>query len=367
MNIAYFGYFRSDAVNGVPVVGYAQARALVQAGHRVFFYFPDEAHSLEVDEIGITRRGFKRRRFYQLPAGFAEFIRENPDRIDVFHLHGGFYPINALVARLLVKVKLKYAFTPHGTYNRHIFRRGRLKKSIYYLLFEKRLLHQASAVFCVAAQEQEDLKRLRYTGIMGVAHNPIDNFPDPGEPAGPSEKVLIYLGRYDAYGKGLDLLLHLFKYIADADPAVTLKLFGQGADKAFLERLAAKLGLGQVQINDPIYGTEKIAALRQAALYVQTSRWEAGGTAIVEAALSGTPVAVSAACYLAPFLTEKGIAITLSEDPKVAADQILALLSDEEKRRRMGQLARQVVLAEFNGGKYAEAATKLYRQVIGAG
>jgi glycosyltransferase involved in cell wall biosynthesis len=367
MNIAYIGYFRSDAVNGVPVVGYAQARALVQAGHQVFFYYPDKESSADIDENGIKRRSFKERRFYQLPFGFKEYITDNPDQIDVFHLHGGFYPINALVARLLVKANLKYAFTPHGSYNRHVFQRGFLKKSLYYHLFEKPLLHQASAVFCVAEKELADMERLGYTGIVGVAHNPIDNFLDiGGQPASDQrEKVIIYLGRYDAHGKGLDLLLYIFKYIQDADRSVILKLYGKGDDKAFLEKLANKLALQNVQINDPIYGKEKYNALLAATLYIQPSRWEAGATSTTEAALLGIPVAASSGCYLAPFFADKGIGITFSSDNKIAAQQIIALLNDEDKLKMMGQMARETMLSEFNSSKYAEVATKLYSQVIG--
>lgn len=367
MNIAYIGYFRSDAVNGVPVVGYAQARALVQAGHNLFFYHPDKESSFDIDENGITRRGFKQRRFYQLPSGLAEFIKDNPDRIDVFHLHGGFYPINALVSKAIVKANLKYAFTPHGGYNRHIFKRGIIKKSLYYHFFEKPLLHHASAVFCVAEKEKEDLDRLGYNGVVGVAHNPIDNFLEIGNPSylSPREKVIIYLGRYDAYGKGLDLLLYIFKNIEEADKSVILKLYGKGEDKVFLQKLAKKLGLQNVQINDPIYGRDKYNALCEAALYIQPSRWEAGATSTTEAALLGIPVAASSGCYLAPFFAEKGIGITLSPDNRIAAKQILELLYDERRMKQMGCLAREVILSEFNSSKYAEVATKLYSQVIG--
>lgn len=125
-----------------------------------------------------------------------------------------------------------------------------------------------------------------------VIHNGVDTATiTPGANARAAGPAFLYLGRLKRY-KRVDLVIQAFARLGHAD--ATLRIAGQGDDRARLEALAHSLDLGdRVRFLGFVTEAEKLELLRSAWALVFTSPKEGWGITNLEAAAAGTPVIAS--------------------------------------------------------------------------
>jgi GalNAc-alpha-(1->4)-GalNAc-alpha-(1->3)-diNAcBac-PP-undecaprenol alpha-1,4-N-acetyl-D-galactosaminyltransferase len=158
-----------------------------------------------------------------------------------------------------------------------------------------------------------------------------------------SSPTLIAIGRLHAV-KGFDLAITAFAKLRDKHPDWHLTILGEGPNRAELEELRSKLDLtnfvhflGQVQnVN---------AHLRQADIFVLSSRFEGFPMALCEAMACGVPV-VAADCLSGPreIITDgvDGILVAM-EDVDALAHGMDILMSDPVKRQQLARAAPQIL------------------------
>jgi glycosyltransferase involved in cell wall biosynthesis len=140
--------------------------------------------------------------------------------------------------------------------------------------------------------------------------------------------------------KGFDLLIRAFALVVERRPDWTLRIFGDGAQRARLQRMIDERGLqGHVFL---MGSTEHLGReLERASMLAVSSRFEGFGLVIVEAMSKGLPV-VSFRCRRGPgeIITD-GVDGLLVRPRSVRglAGGIVRLIEDEEERRRMGAAA----------------------------
>src|SRR4030042_4478797 len=95
--------------------------------------------------------------------------------------------------------------------------------------------------------------------------------------------------------KGLDFLVETFHELAQARQDVVLAICGNDDGyQSRLQKLVTKLGLSnRVIFTGFLAGQDKLAALVDADVVVQPSRYEYAAWAPIEAVLCGTPIIVS--------------------------------------------------------------------------
>jgi glycosyltransferase involved in cell wall biosynthesis len=138
--------------------------------------------------------------------------------------------------------------------------------------------------------------------------------------------VLVGAGRMVPQ-KDFTTLLRAFAMASGARP-MRLALFGDGPERPALERLAAELGVA-ARVYFAGFTDALPAYLRQARLFVLSSRWEGLGSVIVEALAAGCPVA-STDCPSGPAeILDGGRLGSLAPcgDPRALAAVILAELT----------------------------------------
>jgi glycosyltransferase involved in cell wall biosynthesis len=164
--------------------------------------------------------------------------------------------------------------------------------------------------------------------------------------------------------KDLPTLLAAFRRVVDVLPRARLDQVGEDVDGGASVRLAGELGLSSRVTFHGFLPPARLATLfRGASLFVQSSRWEAQGVAVLEAALAGTPTAGTAVGLVADLAPEAALAVP-PQDPGALAEGILALLSDPERRFRMGRAARAFAVAH-DADATAAAFESIYGELAG--
>jgi glycosyltransferase involved in cell wall biosynthesis len=141
--------------------------------------------------------------------------------------------------------------------------------------------------------------------------------------------------------KGFDLLLPAFSQIAPRFPEWTLVIWGEGEERAALERQRDSLGLaGRVRM--PGVTPQPGGWIETADAFVLSSRFEGWGIVLLEAMAAGLPV-VSFDCQWGPReMIDDGVdgLLVAREDVGALAAALEKLLGDAELRERLGAAAR---------------------------
>lgn len=151
-------------------------------------------------------------------------------------------------------------------------------------------------------------------------------------------KSVMAVGRY-TWQKGFDLLLEAWKKVEEKQPGWTLRIIGDG-DRTAYENQARALGLQNVMFEGATKDLEN--RLQDASIFAFSSRYEGFGMVLIEAMAKGLPV-VSFACPCGPadIVTDGEDGFLVHDfDTNAFAERLLWLIENEERRREMGQHAR---------------------------
>jgi glycogen synthase len=183
-----------------------------------------------------------------------------------------------------------------------------------------------------------------------------------------SPPFILFLGRFDIYMKGLDLLLAAF---ATLDPAVRGSIGLVFAGAASPEALAAVRKLvpddlaDRVRLSPNVTEAEKRKLLRTCLFFCSPSRFEGWGIAALEANAAGKAVLVSRADGFLDSIKEgySGLMAPI-EDKEALAAGLERLISDAPLRRELGRNAREWAL-RFTWDGIAERERKWLKETQG--
>lgn len=167
--------------------------------------------------------------------------------------------------------------------------------------------------------------------------------PPPGMVSPSDPPVIVAIGRLVAE-KGFDLLLDAFARVATLHGDWRLEIWGEGPERAALERLRDSLGLS-LRVALPGRTREPYHVLRRASLFVMSSRREGFPTVLGEAMSCGLPV-VSVDCPSGPRqLIRDGIdgLLVPPEDVRALADAMERVMLDRSLARDLASRAPGVV------------------------
>jgi glycosyltransferase involved in cell wall biosynthesis len=144
-----------------------------------------------------------------------------------------------------------------------------------------------------------------------------------------------------------------------------LDLVGEDTLNGRLQRDAAVLGLDDaVAFHGFVRNDDLVSFHRAAHVYVQSSRHEAAGIAVLEAAASGLPIVGTRVGFVHDWAPEAALGVP-PNDPEALAAAIVELLSDPAERRRLA-VAAYARATTYDVDRTAGELTRLYESVAQA-
>lgn len=319
--------------------------------------------------ICFDNRGLENRRFALAPT-LKEFIARDAHRGDLLILHAIFHTSVMLLANLARRNRIAYIIAPHDPYHPAIFAGGRIRKEIYWRVFERPILRGAAAVQVL------DERHHRYLAARGV-NTPmievVNGFVPEEVPAESTlqwrtsgEIKILFLGRIDRINKGVDLLVDAFAQIASTNAEVRLTLQGPDhGDGETIRSQIAQAGLAdRITLHPPAYDRQPTELAAEHDLFVLPSRFEGFGLSALEAMLAARPLVISDVAGLAPHVRQCEGGVVVDSNVESIRAGIEQLIARRAQWREIGLRGRRYVLENLNWAHIARDALEDYRRVL---
>ena len=182
---------------------------------------------------------------------------------------------------------------------------------------------------------------------------------------GGRENHVVFIGRHDPR-KGMPVLMQAWPEIRRRTGA-RLRLLG--ADPLAVRLLVTRLGVGDEGID--VLGwvteeqrTEELAKAK--ALVAPSVGMESFGLVLAEAFACATPVVASAIPGYSEVMTDGTGLLVPPGDHAALVDAVVALLSDEDRRRALGAMARSHAEQRYSWSDIGRRLVEIYERLTGA-
>lgn len=293
-------------------------------------------------------------------------------RADVVHCYGLYNALCPPAAMLAMALRKPYVLEPLGMYG--VRGRHGPAKRLYHLTTTSWMARRAAAVVATSRTEADDLRLLVPTSRLDIRANGVDvpSLPSPPDAERfrqkhglePRDTVALFIGRISPI-KNLDGLVRAFAAVAQPHTRLLLAGPPEPDYSASLSALISFLRLDdQVRVLPPVYGSDRLATLAAADLFVLPSHFESFGNAAAEAAVAGLPVLLTSACGVAPVIDGRSGCAVGSGDAELAAGLQLMLARPEAFRPSAADLA--ALRSELSWQRPLDQTIALYERVAGS-
>lgn len=315
---------------------------------------------------------------YGYTGRLESWLKENMSRFDGAVIHG-LWQYHSYGAYRVMRGKLPYVIFPHGMldpYFKRNFRLKHIRKQIYWLAREYRVLRDAAAVCFTTPIERDCSQQTMWPYKMRAASVVSFGISEPGGdgvaqrklflehfPQLAGRRLLLFLSRIH-YKKGCDLAIGAFGRLAADHPELDLVIAGpdESGLRPKLESEARALGIeDRVHWTGMLQGDLKWGAFRSAEAFVLPSHQENFGIAAVEAMAVGTPVLLSNQVNIWPDIREDGAGI-IDEDSLEGTHRSMAafLALRPEERNRLSANCVQCFRKRYEMKRTAQALNDLF-------
>lgn len=311
-----------------------------------------------------------------LPPASLGRIRAEFHGADLLHFHGTWRPSGTQVCRLARKLEKPYVLTPHGTLNTWSMRRSRLRKRLYYRLFERANLSAAGRIHATA--ESEAVQSRQWIGHNRVTVIPCALDLRPFRDFAPIDDLLIehpeiardrvrvlFLGRLHP-SKGIETAIEATALLQSRGRDVQLVIAGPAEIPSYaqrLRRMAAHL-VPDTAFLGLVTGPTKFALYQAADALILPTRQENFGLVIPEALASGTPVVTTRGAGSWQDLSEGGGVRIVDDTAPAFAEELERLLADPERAAAFGAAGREWVCSWLDPDGLRSAYLRMYEDAI---
>jgi len=266
----------------------------------------------------------------------------------------------------LKKNNVPYIIIPHGSLRREAQQKKHLKKVIANIFLFNRFINNAAAIQCLSSKECENT-------LFGkkkiIATNGLD-IPDKKKVRFSKDGVkFLYIGRLDAYHKGLDLMIEAVRLKADflRKNNCSFKIYGPDFNgrAAYLQELIRNAGVGDLIWQfDAISGIEKENELLDCDVFIQTSRFEGMPLGILEAMSYGVPCLVTQETTLGEKIEQANAGWGgVEANARSIAKKFEQVILDKKLFKEKGECGRAFVEERFSWRKIAKDTVEKYGRI----
>jgi glycosyltransferase involved in cell wall biosynthesis len=356
------------------------SEGLIQLGHRVYAYgfggrrtvtaaraAADEAPD-RIDRAGINVRVFRAATHLRAPfpsnsKALTSRLATNRDRLDLMVIHGAFGIFSSRVARACQRAHIPAIACPHDPYSPELFRPHRAVKAAYWHLIEAPYLQGMAGIHLLAPSHMQHLRNRGIRVPAFAVPNGLDaaHF-ESGKSRASDQRLsvdgdelrVLYVGRWDIYNKGLDLLLRAMAQEGRTG-ATRLEVAGRGSEdeRRTLLGLIASLDLRE-RVSLVGFVPDIQMAIRSAQAVILPSRFDGFGQVVLESLVLGTPVIVSSRAGASEYLGEEHGVLAMDPDVPGIAGALKQAARSRNRLRRAARSARQFLEREFSWKVLAE-------------
>lgn len=244
---------------------------------------------------------FVNRTYYELPITtiiegreFENFINSWTPEIVIFHSvfnlrYGSFY-------RMLEKKHIPYLIQLHGALSIENYKKNKFKKRVALLLWIKRFISHAKSIIYLNEAEYKNSIVPKINSKYSILPNGCDTNKniDICKNVG-KELNIIFIGRIAYVHKGLDILMESLKSLEQRNILGYHVTFYGNEDDIDVNHLKNDIAsLKSASYGGGLYGESKDRVLREADIFILTSRYEGMPMGVLEAWSYGIP------CILTP-------------------------------------------------------------------
>ncbi|MFC1920708.1 glycosyltransferase [Chloroflexota bacterium] len=363
---------------------YKISKALADRGHEVEIYTGD--HQWEQDYVDslpeVNVRPFHDIANFgslYLTPGMAKEVNRQIHNFDIVHLHCMRSFQNIIFHHYCIKYDIPYVLDTHGSLPRKVVGEFRLKwlfRWLFDVAFGSRILRDASRV---VAETELGVNEYREFGISDdmIALIPppfaVEEFsalPPPGlfrkKYKLEDKKLVTFLGRIHQI-KGLDFLVKSFYELTKTrDDSVLVIVGNDDGYKPTLDSMINSMGISdRILFTGFLGGDDKLSALVDSDVVVQTSVYEQGAWAPIEAVLCGTPIIVTAHTGAGEDVKRLDAGYLVEYDNITRMAQLITKVFDEPaEARNKAEKAAKYVRENMSMAKRIVEYENLYRECI---
>lgn len=270
------------------------------------------------------------------------------------------------IAKILRKEKIPYVIMPHGELGKYAQQKKWLKKKIANLLLFNRFINGANALQCLSNVEinQTECGRNKFLGSNAV------DVPAVHKEYFSENKVqFTYVGRLDAYHKGLDIMVEAVSLKAKEFREYNCRFDIYGPDIKgrgdILKQLICEFKVQDlVFLHPPVSGTEKQNVLLSTDIFIQTSRFEGMPLGVLEALSYAIPCVITEGTNLGAYVTQVDAGWVCETSSDAVSQVLISAISERKKWREKGYNARALIESEFSWKEISKKTTEEYLKLV---
>ncbi len=354
MVILHFACIDDSKTNGVCVIVPQHVLAQGRFAQTAMI----NVNGIEVPEIGT-----------QLPFSKPFDVRAFPkpfDKPDLAVFQECYRPVYLPIAAKLRKSGIPYIIVPHGELGKEAQQKKHLKKVAANILLFNNFTKHALAIQCLSEREYNETAfgKRKFIGTNGV------EIPEQKKESFSREGVkIVYIGRLDAYHKGLDLMIEAIRLSKPflKENKCRVEIFGPDYAGRYenVERLIRENDVGEiVSLNHEILGEDKVKKLLDSDIFIQTSRFEGMPLGILEAMSYALPCLVTEGTALGGEIAAAQAGWVAKTDAQDISKRLIEVVRDRSRWTEFGENGRKAICEKYSWNVVAADTVKQYQSLL---
>lgn len=296
---------------------------------------------------------------------FRQYLKEWKPDIVQFHSVYRFPFVRFY--KVLLKADIPYVIQMHGALSVENFKKSNLKKRVANLLFFNSYMRNAKAGIFLNHEELENCvvrELYPFTMILPNGCDHVekieikDNVKDPVD--------IIFLGRVFMVHKGLDVLCDAIDILMkEYDNSFTISFYANPDDEdlpILKNRIEQYTDI--ISYKGGVYGAEKDQRLRDADIFILTSRFEGMPMGLLEALSYGIPSIVTPGTNMSSIISNAGAGWISEFDAKSIAIGIKEAVKDMRINPKLFHQNAYKLGLSFNWKEIAKQSIDIYKRVL---